>query len=320
MKSLLPLLPFKEELEIAGINDSSDEENSGEVHETSSANEQILDIIINNVVCSFAVRRQLDLKEIALRGSNVEYKKESGMVTMRLRPRASNEPYVTASIWKSGKVTCTGATSEHWALITAKRVARILANLYPCVALKSSRDYKQSRQHRPIKSISNYRVVNVLGTCRMPFAIKISQFTTRYGKYDEMEPNEPFATYEPELHPGVTVRYDCPKATLKVFSTGSVTITASCTDIVNWVVHDIYPRLENFQRERNEGDISAMRKQRVRKYEEISDFYLDEVDGINESFNTDIEMKNELDECYGCVHSCQIVCTKCSVWCIENYL
>ena len=46
-----------------------------------------VDIVINNVVCSFSVRCHLNLKEIALNGSNVEYRRENGMVTMKLRYR-----------------------------------------------------------------------------------------------------------------------------------------------------------------------------------------------------------------------------------------
>ena len=33
-----------------------------------------VDIVINNVVCSFSVRCHLNLKEIAMNGSNVEYR------------------------------------------------------------------------------------------------------------------------------------------------------------------------------------------------------------------------------------------------------
>lgn len=62
----------------------------------------------------------------------------------------------------------------------------------------------------------NYRVVNVLGTCRMPWAIKIVQFSEKYKKE---------ASYEPELHPGVTYNLQNPTATLKIFSTGSMTVT-----------------------------------------------------------------------------------------------
>jgi transcription initiation factor TFIID TATA-box-binding protein len=71
-----------------------------------------VDIVISNVVCAFSVRCSLSLKDIALQGRNVEFKRENGMVTMKLR-----NPMSTASIWSSGKVTCTGATSEEMVIL-----------------------------------------------------------------------------------------------------------------------------------------------------------------------------------------------------------
>lgn len=50
----------------------------------------------------------------------------------------------------------------------------------------------------------------------MPWAIKIVNFSETYKKD---------ASYEPELHPGVTYKLKTPKATLKIFSTGSITVT-----------------------------------------------------------------------------------------------
>lgn len=79
-------------------NDNNEDENEPEPE---------IDIVINNVVCSFSVRCHLNLREIALNGRNVEFRRENGMVTMKLR-----RPYTTASIWSSGRITCTGATSE----------------------------------------------------------------------------------------------------------------------------------------------------------------------------------------------------------------
>lgn len=75
--------------------------------QTEEGDEPEIDIVINNVVCSFSVRCHLNLREIALNGHNVEFRRENGMVTMKLR-----KPYTTASMWSSGKITCTGATSE----------------------------------------------------------------------------------------------------------------------------------------------------------------------------------------------------------------
>ncbi len=38
-----------------------------------------VDIVINNVVCSFSVRCHLNLRDIATRGINVEYRRENGV-------------------------------------------------------------------------------------------------------------------------------------------------------------------------------------------------------------------------------------------------
>lgn len=41
-----------------------------------------------------------------------------------------------------------------------------------------------------------------------------------------------YSSYEPELHPGVTYKLYNPKATLKIFSTGGVTITGEGTAFI----------------------------------------------------------------------------------------
>lgn len=63
------------------VNETNEEENEPEPE---------IDIVINNVVCSFSVRCHLNLREIALNGKNVEFRRENGMVTMKLR-----RPYTT---------------------------------------------------------------------------------------------------------------------------------------------------------------------------------------------------------------------------------
>ncbi len=125
--------------------------------ETEGDEQKEVDININNVVCSFSVRCHLDLRDIAHRGFNVEYRKENSMVTMKLR-----RPNATASMWSSGKITVTGATSEADAHKAARRFARQLQKL----------EYNVRMRH--------YRVVNVLATSTMPFAIKIAQFSQKY--------------------------------------------------------------------------------------------------------------------------------------------
>jgi len=76
------------------------------------------------------------------------------MLIMKLR-----KPRCTASIWSSGKITMTGATTETDAKVGARRCARVLQKMGYNV------------------KFTNYRIVNVLATCTMPFAIKIADFS-----------------------------------------------------------------------------------------------------------------------------------------------
>ena len=62
-------------------------------------------------------------------------------------------------------------------------------------------------------------------------------------------------SYEPELHPGVTYRIRQPKATLKIFSTGSITITAPCVANIQSAVEYIYPLVYPYQKPKTQSDI-----------------------------------------------------------------
>ncbi|XP_053664087.1 TATA-box-binding protein-like [Anopheles marshallii] len=188
-----------------------------------------IDIVINNVVCSFSVRCHLNLHDIALNGDNVEFRRENGMVTMKLR-----RPYTTASIWSSGKITCTGATSEDQAKVAARRYSRCLQKLGFNVRLR------------------NFRIVNVLGTCAMPWGIKIVNFSEKYKKD---------ASYEPELHPGVTYKLHSPRATLKIFSTGSITVTAASVAFVQSAIEHIFPLVYEFRKKRTPHERLELLKQ-----------------------------------------------------------
>ncbi|XP_014297974.1 TATA box-binding protein-like 1 [Microplitis demolitor] len=205
-----------------------------------------IDILIRNVVCSFSVRCHLNLREIALNGSNVEYRKENGMITMKLR-----RPYTTASIWSSGKVTCTGAETETEAKVAARRIARSLQKLGFKVRF------------------NNFRVVNVLGTCLMPWAIKITSFSMHHKEN---------ADYEPELHPGVTYKLKDPKATLKIFSTGSVTITAPSVAAVGAAIEQIFPLVYEFRKKRSPEDEAALAAKKSKNAARYKKEFIDDPD------------------------------------------
>ncbi|XP_036405836.1 TATA box-binding protein-like 1 [Megalops cyprinoides] len=175
------------------------------------SNDVALDIIITNVVAVFRTRCHLNLRTIALEGSNVIYKPEVGKVLMKLR-----KPRITASIWSSGKIICTGATSEDEAKFGARRLARCLQKL----------GFKVK--------FTDFKIVNVLAVCTMPFQIHLIQFTKN---------NRPIASYEPELHPAASYRIKNLRATVQVFSTGSITVTGPNVQYVATAVEQIYPLL-----------------------------------------------------------------------------
>jgi len=169
-----------------------------------------IELIVNNVVCSFALGCKLNLRRIAMEGANVIYRREHAMVLMKIR-----NPSCSANVWSSGKVTVTGTTSEDDAQRGARRIARCLQRL----------GFKTK--------LRNYRVVNCLATCTMPWPIDIVKLSQSYPQC---------VSYEPEIHPGATVRLNN-KAVLKVFTTGSVTLTAPSVDVVNSAINEFYPQL-----------------------------------------------------------------------------
>ena len=67
--------------------------------------------------------------------------------------------------------------------------------------------------------------------------------------------NYKISSYEPELHPGVTYRIKQPKATLKIFSTGSITITAPSVANIQSAVEHIYPLVYPFQKPKTQSDV-----------------------------------------------------------------
>ncbi|KAJ3117448.1 TATA-box-binding protein, partial [Physocladia obscura] len=81
--------------------------------------------VLQNVVATVNMECKLDLKTIALRARNAEYNpKRFAAVIMRIR-----EPKTTALIFASGKMVITGAKSEDFSKLAARKYARIIQKL-----------------------------------------------------------------------------------------------------------------------------------------------------------------------------------------------
>jgi len=184
-------------------------------------------ITISNVVCNYRCRTHLDLRNIALSTKHVIYKRDQGKVMMKIR-----KPNMMANIWSSGKIVCQGARSEEEAKKGARRIARILYKVDPGKNVR----------------VSNYKVVNVLGNCKLAFAVDIMEFSK--------ENAGPHCSYEPELHPAVTYR-PANGTTTKIFSTGALTLLGRNVALVNEALDLIYPLLFKHRKTRTEFDVDC---------------------------------------------------------------
>ena len=136
-------------------------------------------------------------------------------VVMKIR-----KPETTANIWSSGKIKCMGAKTEEEAKKSARRFGRILQQL-------ADGNVK----------FKDYKVVKVLGVLKLPFSIKLETFANAYKE----------ASYDAKLSPCVTYKCKIPKATMKIFSSGKITINASMESNAQKAAETIYLLVKPYQ-------------------------------------------------------------------------
>ncbi|KHJ97812.1 transcription factor TFIID [Oesophagostomum dentatum] len=179
-----------------------------------------IDIQIRNVVCNYTLPLHIDLRKLALNTNNVTFDRGRGVLLKQKR-----KPNCYVKIYSSGKVYIVGCKSEADCMLAARNIAR--------------RVQKTMNKEKEIVRIRNYKVCNVLATCRMPFGIKIEELAQQYPAQSQ---------YEPELSVGLVWRSQDPKATLRIHTTGSITVTgASSENDVMRSIEMIYPIVRKFR-------------------------------------------------------------------------
>ncbi|GMT01144.1 hypothetical protein PENTCL1PPCAC_23318 [Pristionchus entomophagus] len=195
-----------------------------------------VDIQIRNVVCNYTLPLHIDLRRLAHNSNNVTFDRGRGVLLKQKR-----NPMCYVKIYSSGKVYIVGCRSEDECMTAARRIARNVQRAMN----------KLGEEVR----IRNYRVCNVLATCKMPFGVKIEEVAVAH-------PSE--STYEPELSVGLVWRSKVPKATLRIHTTGSVTVTGAQSEAdVFTVIERLYPILLKYKcapRAKNELTAAAKRK------------------------------------------------------------
>jgi len=150
--------------------------------------------VLQNVVATVNLGCKLDLKNIALKARNAEYNpKRFAAVIMRIR-----DPKTTALIFASGKMVCTGAKSEEKSRLAARKYCKILQKL----------NYEAN--------FKEFKIQNIVGSCDVKFPIRLEGLCYAHSF---------FASYEPELFPGLIYRMKQPKIVLLIFVSGKVVLT-----------------------------------------------------------------------------------------------
>lgn len=191
----------------------------GSVIEASNGMGGKIMIRIQNIASTANLGVPLDLKKIALKCRNTEFNpRRFGAVIMRLR-----QPKATALLFASGKIVITGVRSVHNATLATKKFAYIVEK----VGFKP-------------KEFFDFKVQNVAGTADVGFPIRLEGLVYAYSNY---------ASYEPELFPGLIFRMVSPNVVFLIFVSGKVVITGAKKESdLSVALSKLYPVLLEFKK------------------------------------------------------------------------
>ena len=171
-------------------------------------------ISIVNVVASASIKEQLDLNEIAKKFPDTEYHPEQfpGLV-FRLKV-----PKTATLVFRTGKMVCTGSTSEELAV---KAVNIVVAKL--------------RKGGIKIKKDAVVTVQNIVSSINLGGKISLEKAARTV----------PRSMYEPEQFPGVIHRMIDPKTVILIFASGKLVCTGAKTEKdVYRSVHNLHSMLE----------------------------------------------------------------------------
>ena len=174
---------------------------------------------IDNVICSFNLKQDIDLKTLAFRARNAEYNpRKVNSAVLRFR-----SPKATALVYSNGKVMLTGSRSEEDARTACKKVAVIV-----------------SKCNHPNVRFAEFKIENIVASTDVRFPVRLEGLAYEH---------RASCSYEPELFPGLVYRLLEPKISLLIFVSGKVVITGGRNreDILT-AFKSIYPVLHKYRK------------------------------------------------------------------------
>lgn len=164
---------------------------------------------LQKVVATANLEIRIDLNIVARQARNADYKpKRSTAVVLRIR-----EPKATALIFASGKMVITGARSELDARLAGRKFARIVAKC----------------GYHP--KFLDFKVQNIVGSADVGHCIRLEGMERHIRLEDVDKPvyQKRGAAYDPDLFPGLILRWMDPRVVFLVFVSGRVVITGAKT-------------------------------------------------------------------------------------------
>mmetsp|Transcript_41503 Transcript_41503/g.129933 ORF Transcript_41503/g.129933 Transcript_41503/m.129933 type:complete len:226 (-) Transcript_41503:225-902(-) len=178
---------------------------------------------VQNVVATCNLGARMELRQIATSIRNAEYTpKRFPAAILRLR-----KPHrATALIYGSGKMVVLGCKSHD----DARRAAQYFAKLIQKIDQPAN--------------MREFKVQNMVGTCDMGFPIRLEKLVYTHAK---------FASYEPELFPGLIYRMQAPKMVILAFVSGKFVVTgAKNIEDMRKAVEKIHPVLLECRKEESQ--------------------------------------------------------------------
>ncbi|KAE9552300.1 hypothetical protein FO519_004486 [Halicephalobus sp. NKZ332] len=227
--------------------------------------QNVIDFRINNVVCNFALPMHVDLRKVAMNTWNVIFDRTASITKQKRHPSCF------VKLQSSGKVFIVGCKSENECRLAARSIGR-----------KIQKIMGKTKERVCLKK---YRVCNIMATCKFPFGIQISEIARKYPQN---------SVYEPELSVGLEWKYSEPKASLRIHTTGTVTVTGATSEAnVKLALEKIYEVIKDFRcSPKDDSDTLMIRKRPVRQENDVLGLGIKRRRAYG-SFNVDDEEEEE---------------------------
>jgi transcription initiation factor TFIID TATA-box-binding protein len=184
---------------------------------------------IVNIVSSFDLGCDLNLREIALKCANSEYNPQrfNALIMRKKNPKTS------ALIFRTGKIICTGAQDEE----TSKKAGKLYA-----------RDIKKNLEINV--KFKNFKIINIASACDVKFHVKLNLLNAKLAYKLSKKNLEQHICYEPENFPGLIYHMINPKLCLTIFNTGKINfVGAKNRDDIYKALKNIYPLVKKYKNE-----------------------------------------------------------------------